>query len=435
MILPSQVRMLGGVTRDLAGITTSQAGVLPWPKYSGSTLITPPHSKFDYLPFSIFRSGSTISTDFQAREEAGISVAKTYYLNTETGSDANDGLSEGSPKATWNAVRGTGDYDQVIIQDGSYLTRGDSSLAPDRDCEIIGEGTVKWTSDRGDDLGTWSLSPGKTNTYETTTSGQFISKVFDESTLDAGGYPARYSQESSIDDVEANSSSYYWDSGTLYVHVSDGSDPTGNDDLKYYDSVAVTRNSDGWTAYFENIQFEGGLVRLRSASAAGGSKIYFKNCGFMTANFHGVDVFLDSCTVGGTKGDGWNYDVYNTVEARGVEIDCEASYLGVATNNQGSTSHNGCPVVSINGHYHHTSGPPVADAQSTTYRWMLGCEMDNSTGVDVGFLTEGQAWLDSCDIHDVSTDLQNSVGSTISIHNLTSGENNTIEGALIAYTP
>jgi len=413
-----------------AGIS-SNAGI-----YSlGKSIIGSPHSKFDFLPFSIFRLGTTISTDFNAREAAGISVSKTYYLNTETGSDGNDGLSAGSPKKTWNAVRGMGDYDRVIIQDGSYLTRGDSSLAPDRDCEIIGEGTVKWTSDRGDDLGSWSLSSGKSNTYEAPTSGQYISNVFDESNRDAGGYPARYSQESSINDVESTAGSYYWSSGTLYVHVSDDSDPTGNDDLKFYDSVAVTRNSDGWTAYYENIQFEGGLVRMRSASAAGGSKIYFKNCGFMTANFHGVDVFLDACTVGGTDGDGWNYDVYNTVEARAVEIDCEASYLGVATNNQGSTSHNGCPVVSINGHYHHTAGPPIADAQSSTYRWVLACEMNHSTVVDIGFLTEGQAWLDSCNIHDVSTDLQNSSGSTISTYNLTSGGNNTIAGSLVEYSP
>jgi hypothetical protein len=387
--------------------------------------ILSPDSSFDYVPFDIFRHTITgaisIDASFSLRTYANVTVAKTYYLNTVSGNDGNAGTSPAAPKQTWNAIIGTGDYDRIIIQDGSYLIRSESSLAPTRSLEIIGEGSVYFTSSRANNLGAWSLTPAQTFTFQSTVAGgEFIARVFDEGTLDAQGNPTPYVSRSSIAEVEALAGSYWWSGGVLYVHALDGLTPQGQTNLRYYDSSAIYWPRDSLTFYFENINFRGG-VSFRNATATGNTHVFLNNCTGYSLGIAGVAEFIiQNSSFFTSSGDGANYDVLNTVITRAIEIDCEFFDSGAAGNDQASTSHNGCVIARINGLYHHVTGQLAAEAGAATRTWMLGSELYNSSISNVGYYTEGIAWLDSCNIHNVTTALQIAVGATINKHNLTS---------------
>ncbi len=389
----------------------------------GWRTVEPPPGWTWELPFAIQTDGDSFRVDptFDLREYANLAVNKTYYLNTVTGLDSNSGLTPESPKKTWNAIIQMGDYDRIVIQDGSYLVRTESSAQAARDCEIIGEGTVYFTSDRSSFLGAWSLVDGQTHTYQATTGGEFIARVFDEDTPDAFGNPTRYAVKSSIAEVEATPGSMHWAGGTLYVHTLDGVSPSGQTGLHYYDSNSIYWTQDNRSYYFENINFRGGQVALNNASAAGGTKAYFKGCTGQNLALRGVGCIQEECEWFSASGDACNYDDLNGVDAQVIEINCHAYNCGTTTTDQASTSHDGSPVVRIGGKYHDTSGQCVAENVGTP-TWMLGCELYNST-TGVGYYTAGEAWLDGCYIHEVTTDLETTTGGTIHKRNLTSGGN------------
>lgn len=400
--------MLQGTRRGLLG--------------GGISLIVKPDSAFDFVPFRLLQSGSGIIVDpsFSLRTYANITVVKTYYLNTVTGSDAANGTTAGTPKKTWNNIIGTGDYDRIIIQTGSYLIRSESSLQPSRNLEVIGEGTVYFTSDRSNNLGAWSLAAAQTFTFQSTVAGgEFIARVFDEGTLDAHGKPTLYTARASIALVEANAGSYFWSAGVLYVRTLDGLTPSGRTDLKYYDSSAINWAKNSLTFYIENVNFRGGTT-FRNASATGGHKAYIKDCTGHLLSVQGVSEFIaQGCEFFTNGGDVANYDLLNTVISKCIEIDCEFYDSGLLSTDQASTSHNGCPIVRINGEYHHVTGQCAAEANTTTKAWMLGCELHHSTS-GIGYFTQGTAWLDTCNIHDVTSALETGAGAIIYVHNLTS---------------
>lgn len=399
--------------------------------------ITPPDSVFSYLPFDIIRNGAliSISPEFDLRAHANISVTKTYYLNTISGNDGNSGLTALLPKKTWNAIIGTGDYDRIIIQDGSYLIRDESSLQAARSCEVIGEGTVYFTSSRANNLGAWSLASGQTNTYQSTVAGgEFIARVFDEGTLTAQGNPTRYIGRASIALVESNPGSFFWSGGVLYVHTLNSLTPSGRTDLRYYDSTAISWSKDNLIFYFENINFRGGF-NMSNASAAGtATKCYLKDCTGHSQTIRGINEFIaQDCHFFTAAGDIVNYDTLNSVVTQAIEIDCEYEDGGTAGVDQASTIHNGCRIVRINGHYHHMTGQDVADGHAASRSWLLGCELHHSSIGDTGYSIQGVAWLDTCYIHDVSNDLRIEAGATLYKHNLQSGGVFSNSGILMDY--
>lgn len=411
------------------------AEALGWLGGGGWSDVAAPDSAFAYVPFTIQQSGATFRPDptFNIRTRAAISVTKTYYLNTVTGLDANNGTTTSTPKKTWNNIITTGDYDRIIIQDGSMLIRSESSAQPTRSLEVIGEGTVLFTSSRANNLGAWSLTAAQTNTYQSTVAGgEFIARVFDEGHLDAHGKPTPYTSKTSIAQVEAAAGSYFWSAGTLYVHTLDNDSPAAHTDLRYYDSSAAFWAKDNLTFYIENIQFRGGAT-FRNASAAGtATKVYLKGCTGHSLTVAGISEFIaQNCSFFTASGDAANYDALNSVVTKAIEIDCECFDAGAVSTDQASTSHNACPIARIMGKYHHNAGQNVAEGTATVKAWLLGSELYNSTS-GVGYHTPGESYLDSVYIHDNATDLQTTVGGTIHKRNLRSGGNFTAGGGTIA---
>jgi len=388
------------------------------------------------LPITIQEKNGIFRVDptFDLRTHANITVAKTYYLNTVSGNDGNSGLTSALPKKTWNNIIGAADADRIIVQDGSYLLRSESSLTPARNTEVIGEGTVYFTSDRVDNLGVWSLTEDQTYTFQSTVAGgEYIARIYDEGTLDANGNPTRYIVRTSVALVEANPGSCYWAGGVIYVHTLNGLTPSGRTNIRYYDSNAayIAVNN---IFYFENINFRGGLS-LRNGSVAGGAKSYLKNCSLMSAGIAGLsEIIFENCVQNNAAGDGVNYDALNGIETKAIEIGCDFGEGGTSTANQASTIHSESRIVRINGKYHHVTGQCIADVAVNSMTWCLGCSAYNSNS-GVGFYAEGKMWLDTCHSYNNATyDLQNKAGSIIYTHNCTLEKGvNDIVGTLTPY--
>lgn len=367
------------------------------------TDVSVPNAAFSWLPFTVQQSGSSFRAPptFSLQTQAAINPVTTYYLNTVSGSDSNSGLTRPLAKATMNSIITAGNATagayKVVIETGSTLVRPVSSLAPTQNVEVIGEGTVNWNSSHT--LGAWSLVGGRTYTYQASvTNGELIALVYDEGTLNAYGLPTLYTKKTGgtgIADVEATAGSYYWTGGTLYVHTLDGSSPSGNSNLKYYDTSAIfwAKNN---RFYFENINFVGGATYLTNASSAGGAKAYFKNCTFYTLVVAGLDeVIFQNCTQKSSNDDGCNYDILNTRVTHFIEIACDFGRGGLVSTNQASTSHNGSYGVRIGGTYRNVTGQAIADV-GAGYMWLAGCTMSGS-GTSVAYHTDnGTVWLDSC---------------------------------------
>jgi len=334
---------------------------------------------------------------------ANISPTTIYYLNTVTGNDSNSGLTRMLAKKTWNSVIAAGNASggafRVVIETGSYLYRSVSTTEPTQAAEVIGEGTVYCTSDHRNICTDW-LSIGS-NTYTTILSGgNFVAQVVDETILDSNGNPTRYAAAVSAAACQSTAGSFYWTSGTLYVHPADNRALSGNpvdDDLWLLDSLTRAIQVDSKSFYFDNLQIRGGF-RIRNNSSTGGLKSYFKSCTFQACNLTivGVSEFvLDGCTHLNASGDSINYDTRNTINTYAVEVDLTSGECGSASDNQASTSHTASRVVRIGSTYYDTAGQAVADVGSG-YIWCAGCNMSESN-TNVAYYTDNcLVWLDTC---------------------------------------
>lgn len=406
----------------------------------GGVTVSLPDAAFAFVPFPIKRHGNVFApaSSWNIANRAGVTVLKRYYLNTVTGSDSNSGLTPLLPKKTWNNIIGLGDADEIFIQTGSYLIRAESGLVPNRNTRVIGEGTVKFTSNNNEKILAFSLTAGRTFTFEAQTSSEFVASLYDENTLDAFGNPTRYIPVASIAEVEALAGSFFWENGSprkVYVHTLNGLTPTGQTGLKFYDSSALFWKKDNLRIYIENIQFIGGVTFQNNSSLGVGTKAYMYNCRGTSIGVAGVSEFIaQNVILSGSNSDGINYDPLNTLPTNAIEINCEIYGAGNLGNDQPTTSHSGCPIVRVMGKYHDMPGQCMAEAGTTTKAWVLGSELYQSLIAQVGYYTEGITYLDRAYIHNVASDLQaNGVNSRIYTRKIRSGGVNIGTGIISTY--
>ena len=400
-------------------------------------VVTPPVG-FSYTPpFDIYETDGVFSADpaFNIQTRANITVTTTYYLNTVSGLDTNSGLTTLLPLKTWNAVIAKGDYDRIIIQNGSRLIRAESSSVPTRSVEVIGEGTVYFTSERNNDLVGFCKICTATYAYGSLTGGRYIATIRDDNTMDEITKPKRYISRTTTAQVEATAGSYLWANGVLLVHPVNNLTPSGQSGIRYYDSSAVYWIKDNLVFYFENINFRGG-VTVNNATAAGtATKLYMKDCTGHNLIIKGVaEAILQRCNFYTSADDAVAYDALHGVITKAVELDCRFEDSGTDTTNQASTLHSGCYCISINSEYQYMTGQCVADADATSERWMLGCDM-KSSDTGIGAYTAGKMWLDTCTTTAITAyDLQNIIGATTYTHNFTGSKGvNDIGGTLTPY--
>jgi hypothetical protein len=255
---------------------------------------------------------------------------------------------------------------------------------------------------------TWTLTSGQTNTYEAAETTQ-VYRVFDSKTIDSNGDYTEYTKKTSIAEVEATPGSWYWASNKLYVHTTDHREP----DTDIHGYLAIKQIESANNLYLENIEVHGGGS---SSTTSYGPvchsstnliyEVYMKNCkvkysvadnkGIFCSKSHG---FMENVEAACNDSDGYNY--HNTTQV--LELNCVGRDNGVVgdASDNGSSAHDGCTIMRVNGRYMRNHGPNVIDINEGTLSWNLGVvayESKASLATNNSDFHNQQClmWLDNC---------------------------------------
>jgi len=335
-------------------------------------------------------------------------TSATRWIST-TGSDANTGLVQGSPKRSlWSALIAAGATPTTfMIQGGTYdwnySWAGQTQAA---DFNLIGYGGRVRISTQPTGLSWSSAGSGAySTTFATAPYG-----VVDESNADAYGVGTWLTQQASVAAVQA-SGGWHWTATTLTVKTFDGRAPDTS--LWAFPSSAskwmMKINGAAVTACVENIDFVGGYrADINAVAQFTAIDTTFSYSEFHA--FHGVactEAQLWRCRAIGAKGTGGGADGfgYQLNWAKTLEVDCEALSNGWdgADINNGSTSHGGL-VIRCGGRYLNNQGPNIADVASSK-SLTLGATVGASRAVTLAQKTNigsdgatGEAWVADCSL-------------------------------------
>jgi hypothetical protein len=365
-------------------------------------------------PVGIYKNGNRyfVDPEFDLQTHANISVTKTYYVDSATGSDSNDGLTALTPFKTMLKVNTQGDADRVIVADGSYFYRNQRSLEIARNLEVICDGQFHYTADVTNIWGTFT----NTTNYWQASSAEFVARVKDYTNLDAFGNPILLTSVASIALVNSTPNSFFWSSGQVYIRTFDSREP--DTDIKGYENLAFRFREDNMKQYWKGVVFDGS-AQIYNDTSTGGAKFYIEN-GTTLRNFEvwGIDEFISKTCFWNGDEDGINYDARLTKVTNALEIDSTGTnHLRGSSSGQGSTSHNGCNIVRVQCYYFSTSGQNCADVNSG-YTWMLGGNLNTST-INVGlYFSINEAWLDGVEVKTNTTSIQIAGSCVVNHRNL-----------------
>lgn len=376
------------------------------------------------LPFTVQKKGNTfqLKEDFNLQAHANITVAKTYYVDKATGSDANTGADWEHALLKLKTALEKPDVDRIIFR--GYYYRNEVLVWPSRSVEIIGESkeTAHLTGDVGNQVGTFT----KTNNYYSATIGEYVGNAHDKSHISTNGRFTDLKVVASIAAVDAEAGTFFtdWANTRVYVRTFDDRAPDSNLILA---TTAIYATKDNLKFYFKNCTL--GTVMFRNSTAAGGLKCYFENVAMNRVNLNGVDecilkdIYFNVST--------WLIEQINTDWRNGIitkhcEINCDCADSRGASDIQNTTIHNSSRVFRLNSSYKNASGQNIGDTGASSQSWNLGLTLD-TTLVGTGFYHGGKAWLDTVTIKgSANYDIMNLVGATTYVRNcsLEKGVNN-----------
>jgi hypothetical protein len=421
-------------------------------------IVNPPNG-FSYSPpYTITKSGASFSTNYDP-ESTVPSTTSIFYVDVATGSDSNAGTEASPFKSIYQAVHNRNADILVYVAPGIY--EGNDSWRGALAGTNFNERNVvvrRWGSSgkivsRFNLTGlTWTLHAG--TTWKATTSGITGSRVIDLTELDANGNAVVLQNRSSVALVEANAGSSHYASNEIYVHTHDGREPDVN--VKVGTSL-VNGQFRGKTLWVEHIDFELGQFAFSSQTfAAFEQRLYLHNCKFLYGlqaaggcQFdNAVEAISYQCEASNNEVDGFKYlSTGGVYKVNYSEIDC-AGYnnglKGVTNVANGSSAHDGCSGVRINGTYQGSRGRNIHDITSGQ-SWLVNCisgpsEPTTSAGnlaafaAGTGVGDTQQMWLDSCTSLSLEADLEASVDATIRFKNLTTTAGvNAGTGTIIPY--
>lgn len=320
----------------------------------------------------------------------------TYYLSP-TGDDSNDGLTPESPKksiasliTSLNAAPPSSGV-TLHIASGTYSdTDALRNSNPAFDLNIIcnsGRAILR------------SRSPSPTFTLYSTgvythAGGSNDNCYIDTDQLDAYGTGSRLVRVATVSEVEATPASFCVDSGTAYIHLHDGGNPSGRAVVLASTSTAdnfLNKNTSN-RLFIRNVDFWGGRIRNITINNQYATA-FFDNCKFMyalTGNAMELTSFdtaiFNNCLAGYANLDNFSY----RGSGLAVEVDCigvDGGYSQESSSDNGTTTHHEVSSVRINSVYTRNGDRSVHDIDSTK-NWLIKCKS--------GFVkTESTNWTDS----------------------------------------
>lgn len=194
--------------------------------------------------------------------------------------------------------------------------------------------------------------------------------------------------------------SYYINSETGYVYVNCDSLDVENIIFSSDDWQCLTVNcTKEIDVYVENIKCVGGSIQsaeveIKKESGVRRSSIVFNKCDFIGGHLRngfssiGVDTYMYMCKAYGSNRDGFNYHGVNLgtdtepdyVVSQNLEVNCIGAYNGKEDGSEnGTTIHDGCSIIRLNGVYYNNAGDNVGDIGTGT-SVNVNCFAYNSTG-------------------------------------------------------
>ena len=354
--------------------------------------VLPEISNIDFFKqIPIYYNGSKFITDFDVSSLKNISN-HTYYVSP-SGNDENDGLTENTPFFSLQKAYTTANHlDTIICLEGVYHRNNliyVENRAIKKSLNIIGKGNVVFCE--SDSLN-WELN-STYNIYEATRSN--VLQVIDFRNIQKG-ITTRLEYKNSILDCANSENSWYTDNNKVYVHLANNEEPL-NDFISCtlktnLPTLHINEQVIDCLVYLENIKIvdahTSNLLCRRNNTfkcTLVAKECYFYNQYWDRAadtdavSIQGANAIFQRCKAYYSNKDGFNYHKYMDNVTNAIEIDCSAGYNGYQriTENyaasNGSTAHDGTKVLRINGIYHNSRGPNVADVQNNTMSVNLGC--------------------------------------------------------------
>lgn len=360
-----------------------------------------------FRPFNIFEHAGLYYTDLRPRDllQDKISKMKPYYVNYQTGSNSNNGLTEATAFKTI-AVAYANNARLIYLTGGIHKIDSwsllNSAYANTDDLFIIGIGKEPTTICSAPAV-TPTITLQSGTTYQATDAN--IRLVADMKYVDSYGYPLKLTEYFSIASVNSNAGSYYYDTtaGTLYFNLTDGRLPDNDVLLLTRLRNAEYRANAGYH-YVENINFVGGgsttgthgvASQLGSNSTLahlaqdckfmyGQALNYTSNGGEGSRNLYNKLNWFDNCVAYGNARDGFNYLADTANSMNFIEVNCpsfENDWRKESNNTNGSSFHGGGNGIRINGKAFKNSGPNFADVDGAVV-FNVNCLAGESTAPD-----------------------------------------------------
>lgn len=377
-------------------------------------------------------AGITPEAMFDLFSTARSAPTNTYYVGAG-GSDANNGLTPGTKKASFASAITAGNTAAApykIIADGMEYTRalGPAGTAITQDCCII-TASGRATVGTFDAFGTFTLDGTFTNCYSLALTN--IDRVSNR--LVTTGYKTYgvetlkdYSKVADATTLNATTptTSDLWttDASKIYIRRVDGAVPTPTNTRLFRSSVSLFVWNTPVNVYIENIDAEGGnsaaTFDYRLASTTALKRVFVaKNCsakycggvvntasrGFGIESIKGL-AYLYGCEGSANATDGINF---HDVQGNGTQfltVNCSGTDNGRGTSNSnnGHTSHEGCIGIDLAGYYPNNRGGSVRHVNTSkslfagTYSSDLGDVIMGGPTAPVAFQTDNTAvmWCD-----------------------------------------
>lgn len=307
--------------------------------------------------------------------------AGTSGYISPTGSDSTGDGTSGNPwqspeKAKTEGVTEIifkdGWYDRDILQSAEYNFTSDTALVAENTGQVYMGRSNSYSG------GSWTQQ-GAPNTDVYVVSRSAALRVLDH-TYRSGtdlypggdGYLLGYTKQTSVADCQANPGSYYISGSSVYVHTHDSRAP--DSDVKVCLSVNNIVQTNEIDLYIEGIIMYGDTpVRYTQTSANTGKSIAYNAAFVHNAQsdcYDMNDVAISRCmnvVVHDGAHDGFSYHTDNasshTTRTQALEYNCTAKRFGESgeTTRNGSSAHEECKVLRINGTYSDTYGPVIHD--------------------------------------------------------------------------
>ena len=371
-------------------------------------------------PVNVYKQGGVYTTDydptpFLVEGDPGVT---TYYVDADTGNEANPGTSA-SPKASLRNISVARTTKLLIKARGTFYTPVTANVftASDNLCVVAWGGAplVITTETAPSNPWVWTDEGGGVWSAPSPNAGLDGIVAYSGTDVDNLTY---YPPQASLAACQALAGSSFRDTSSgikHYIHTLTGASPATGHTIYggTYPAQAIDLSVN---AYPQRIQFHGASFRGGAAAlfhyghVTNLSSLELINCSFKHATdfaafnvSYWANTICYQCTAGPTRFDGFGYTTLSGGTPNAVEIGCTAMECGVESGaNQGSTAHLGSKILRVGGSYYGSANDQIADVNAGTRSWNLGLSLgpkgiaSGFAGVACGNGDDPTVWLDGC---------------------------------------